>query len=98
MPANSIQLIPLEGDALFLTGVLFKDGKSGFVRFNGRPIKLAHEEHFDIEDANVITEQFHFPLFYLQRFLESNDFIVEGKVVMEEWMEASRLSAEPDLC
>lgn len=95
---NSIQLIPIEGDALFLTGVLFRDGKSGFVRFNGRPIKLAREEHFDIEGTDVITEQFHFPFWFLQRFLEVNDFVVEGAVKIGEWMEASRLAPEPDLC
>lgn len=90
---NAIQLIPLEsGDALFITGVLFKDGKSGRIRFNGKPIQLWREEHFDIEDGNVITEQFHFPMFYLTRFLEANDFMVDGKIVPDVWMEVTTLA------
>jgi len=98
MPANSIQLVPIPSDGggasefLFITGVQFRDGNSGRIRFNGKPIQLARDEHFDIEATEVVTEQFHFPLFYLTRFLEANDFVVEGKVTPGVWMEASTLA------
>lgn len=97
--SNTIQLIPLEsGDALFITGVLFKSGKTGRIRFNGKPIQLWREEHFDIEDGNVITEQFHFSSLYLTRFLEANDFMVEGQIMPDVWMEVSTLATtSPDV-
>jgi hypothetical protein len=33
------------------------------------------EEKIDIKDNNILTQQYHFPIYFLQRFIQLNELI-----------------------
>ena len=69
--------IPSANCSIYLKEILFESNSSGKIRFNGKPTKLFREEHFEIEDRHVVTDNFYFDIQELLDWLISNNSITE---------------------
>lgn len=80
---GQIIFFPDNTSYITLVGIKWKDANSGELTIYGQPAKLKRIEHFNIENKEVITNSFHFPIGYLIKWLKENDAIDEKGILTD---------------
>ena len=77
------QLIFFPENGLYITlvAIKWKNANSGELTMYGQPAKLKRVENFNIENKEVVTDSFHFPLWYLIKWLKESGAIDENNVL-----------------
>ena len=77
------QLIFFPEDVLYITlvAIKWKNANSGELTVYGQPAKLKRVDNFNIENKEVVTNSFHFPLLYLIKWLKESGAIDENNVL-----------------
>ena len=74
VPLRVIQQIALDDCSIYLRGINWDTNR---IYINGNPALLKREETFMIGEGKITTENYFFPIEWLQKFLVENDAILE---------------------
>ena len=85
MKCKVLQIIFFPEDVAYMTlaAIKWKDAQSGYITVYGQPSKLKRVEFFKIEGEEVIAETFHFPIYYLIKWLKENEAIDDKGILSD---------------